>query len=93
MRSSSAKENAMFHLTNAMLIGAFLVILAIVIGVSAFLDGRRGKPAPFRDYFGPEYDRDLLQQSAFSETEDWLADGHARFSPFRLRDPAANERR
>ena len=83
----------MFHLTNAMLIGAFVVILAIVIAVSAFLESRRKKPAPFRDYFGPEYDRDLLQQGAFSETEDWLADRHARFAPFRLRDPAANERR
>jgi hypothetical protein len=93
MRKSSAKENAMFHLTNAMLIGAFVVILAIVIAVSAFLESRRKKPAPFRDYFGPEYDRDLLQQGAFSETEDWLADRHARFAPFRLRDPAANERR
>ena len=83
----------MFNLTNAMLIGASVVILAIVIAVSAFLVSRREKPAPFCDYFGPEYDRDLLQQSAFSETEDWLADRHARFSPFRLRDPAVNERR
>ena len=83
----------MFHLTNAMLIGAFVLILAIVIAVSAFLESRRKKPAPFRDYFGPEYDRDLLQQGAFSETEDWLADRHARFAPLRLRDPAANERR
>ena len=83
----------MFHLTNAMLVGAFFVILALVIAASAFLDSRRRKPAPFRDYFGPEYDRDLLQQSAFSETEDWLADRHARFAPFRLRDPAANEPR
>jgi hypothetical protein len=83
----------MFHLTSAMLAGAFVVILAIVIDASAFLKSRRKKPASCRDYFCPEYDRDLLQQGAFSETEDWLADRHARFSPFRLRDPAANERR
>jgi hypothetical protein len=47
----------------------------------------------FRYYSGPEYDRDLLQQSAFGETEDWLADRHASFEPFRLLDPGVNELR
>lgn len=84
----------MFNLTDAMLLaGALALILGVIAVIRAFNRDRNRNAAPFRDYFGPGYDRDLLQQSAFSETEDWLADGHARFSPFRLRDPAANERR
>lgn len=84
----------MHHLSDAqLLIDAFVLILAIVIAVSAFLDNRRAKVTRARDYFGPEYDRDLLQHSSLSETEDWVADRHARFAPLRLRDPGANERR
>jgi hypothetical protein len=88
------KENTMLHLSDVqLLIGAFVLILAIVIAVSAFLDSRREKVARVRDYFGPEYDRDLLHHSSLSETEDWAADRHARFAPFRLRDPGGNARR
>lgn len=83
----------MHHVLDAQLIGAFFVILALVVAAGAFFDRRRKRPAPFRDYFGSEYDRDLLQQSLFSETEDWRADRPARFAPFRLRDPATNERK
>ena len=75
------------------LAGAFVLILCVGLAVRAFLGNRRAKWTPFRDYFGPEYDRDLLQQSAFSETEDWLADRHASFEPFRLLDPGVNELR
>lgn len=83
----------MHHLSNSqLLIGAFVLILATVVAVSAFLDNRREKVAQVRDYFGPEYNLDLLQHSSLSETEDWVADRHARFAPFRLRDPGANER-
>ena len=103
----------MHHLSDAqLLIDAFVLILAIVIAVSAFLDNRRAKVTRARDYFGPvgglnsesylallylvlmvHHDRDLLQHSSLSETEDWVADRHARFAPLRLRDPGANERR
>ncbi len=81
----------MFHITNAILyVGALTLILSILsvgLAVRAFLCGLRGKAAPFRDYFGPEYDRDLLRHSAFSETEDWGAGRSVRFTPFRFRDP------
>jgi hypothetical protein len=84
----------MNHLTSAMLlIGGFVLILGIVVAVGAFLENLAGKAAPFRDYFGPEYDRDLLRHSAFSETEDWQAERHSRFATFRLRDPDCSERR
>jgi hypothetical protein len=81
----------MFHLTIAMLlIGAIVLLLGVVLAVRAFIEKRNGEMAPFRDYFGPEYDRDLRRQSAFSDSEDWRADYQSRFTPFRLRDPEAN---
>jgi hypothetical protein len=84
----------MDHITRAQLfVGAFIIIVCIVLALRALLQHRRKLAAPFRDYFGPEYDRDLLQQSEFSESEDWRADRHPSFTPFRLRDPRANERR
>ena len=84
----------MYHLTNAqLLVGALVLILAIVLAVRAILGHRREKPAPFRDYFGSGYRRDLLRQSDLSESEDWQAERQSRFTPFRLRDSGANERR
>jgi len=61
----------MHHLMNALLlVGAMVFISGIVMAVRAHLENRRGKAEPCQDYFGPQYDRDLLQLSAFSETED-----------------------
>jgi hypothetical protein len=56
------------------LIGVFVFVLAVIIVVSAILDSRWSKEALLRDYFGPGYERDLLEHSSLSETEDWLSD-------------------
>lgn len=81
----------MFNLTDGMLLAcALALILGVIPAIRAFIENRNRNAAPFRDHFGPEYDRDLLQQSALSETEDWQADRHARFAPFRLRDRGGN---
>ncbi|MGA2168545.1 MAG: hypothetical protein ABSG62_10055 [Terracidiphilus sp.] len=85
----------MHHLTNALLLVATLALLlfCIVLALRAFLANRREEAAPFRNYFGPEYDRDLLQQSSWSETEDGMTDRPSRFAPLLLHDLGANERR
>ena len=84
----------MFHLPNVILfVGAFVLFLGVGLAVRAFLANLRERSAPFRDYFGPEYERDLLQQSAFSETQNWQEDGDSRFAPFRLRDQETNQLR
>jgi hypothetical protein len=74
------------------LVGAIVLVLGTGLIVRALLSNRSGKTAPFRDYLCPEPDGDILQQSPFTESGDWLADRHARFAPFRLRDSEANER-
>lgn len=82
------------YLGNAvLLVGAFILIVGVVLGVREFLERRRVQAESFRDYFGPDYDRDLLQQSVLSETEDWLADRQVRFSLFCLREPGGYEKR
>jgi len=73
--------------------GAFILIVFIILALRAFQRHRREKAAAFRYYFGPEYERDLLEQSALSESEEWRANSHPSFTPFRLRHPGANERR
>jgi hypothetical protein len=84
----------MFHLANTVfLVCAVALIFGVGLVVRALLGNRRRDLERFRYYSGPEYDRDLLQQSAFGETEDWLADRHASFEPFRLLDPGINELR
>jgi hypothetical protein len=84
----------MDHITMALLFaGAFILIVFIILALKAFQRHRREKAAAFRYYFGPEYDRDLLEQSALSETEEWRADYRPSFTPFRLRHPEFRERR
>jgi hypothetical protein len=85
----------MFHPTiTQILTGASILILCIAPAVlREFLDHRKKRTATFCDYFGPEYERDMLQHSALSESEDWLADRPFRFAPFRLRDSKPNEQR
>ena len=61
----------MLYLLNAMLfVGAIALILGVGLVAKAFLQDRKVESDPLRGYFSLEYDRDLLQQSAFNETED-----------------------
>jgi hypothetical protein len=89
-----AKENDMDHMTKTQLMaGAFFLIVCIILGIRALLRYLRRDSAPFRDYFGPEYDNDMLQHSALSESEEWRVDRHSGFMPFRIRNPGAKDRR
>lgn len=84
----------MDHITKAqLLVGAFILIVCVILALRAILRHHRGETAPFRGYFGPEYDRDLLEHSALSESDEWRADCRSRFTLFRLRNPEASDRR
>jgi hypothetical protein len=72
----------MSHLAIVLLVvGAFVYILGTVKAVRAYLENRGEEMAPFRNYFGPEYDRDLLRQSSWCDDES-LKDGRTRVSAF-----------
>ncbi|MGD0480147.1 MAG: hypothetical protein ABSA42_08250 [Terracidiphilus sp.] len=82
----------MSHLAIVLLIvGAFVFILGTVKAVRAYLENRGEEMAPFRNYFGPEYDRDLLRQSSWSDDEN-LNDRRTRVDAFNDRDRGATER-
>jgi len=82
-----------FTINALLLTGAMILIVCIVLALRAIHKLHKEHTAPFRDYFGPEYDRDLLEHSALSETEEWRAYCRPSFTPFRLRDHRANGRR
>ena len=83
----------MHYLTNALLlVGALVLIFGMVKAVRALVENRRKERAPFRHYFGPEYDRDLLRQSSWSDDEGGVSDRQTRFEAFNIRAPGANGR-
>ena len=82
----------MSHLTIVLLIaGAFAFILGTMKAVSAYLENRGEEIAPFRNYFGPEYDRDLLRQSSWCDNDN-PSDRLTRSDAFNTSDRQASER-
>jgi hypothetical protein len=81
-----------YHLTNAQFrVGGFVLILAIVFAIAAFLENRRAKTPPFLNYFGSEYDRAVLQHGSLSEAGGRLADRQTSFEDSYIRDLRAAE--
>jgi hypothetical protein len=72
-------------------VGAFALVLGTVMAVRAYLENRHEEMAPFRNYFGSEYDRDLLRQSSWCGDEN-LYDRRTRFDAFNVRDRGVTER-
>jgi len=92
VRKSSTQENALSHLTVAMLlVGAFVLIFGTGVAARAYLKNRAEEIAPFCNYFGPEYDRDLLRQSSWSDDENPY-NRRTRIDAFSVRDRGATER-
>jgi len=82
----------MSHLAIVLLIvGAFALILGTVKAVRAYLENRGEEMAPFRNYFGPEYDRDLLRQSSWCDNENPY-DRQTRLNTFNVRARGTTER-
>jgi len=82
----------MSHLTIVQLIvGAFVLVLGAVMAVRAYVKNHFEERAPFRHYFGPEYDRDLLLQSSWCD-DDSLYDRRTRIDATNVRDRGASER-
>jgi hypothetical protein len=89
-RASCAKENAMSHLAIVLLIVGALVLILGTFKAISYLANRGEEMAPFRNYFGPEYDRDLLRQSSWCDDEN-LIDRRTRTEAFDTRDRNATE--
>jgi hypothetical protein len=80
----------MSHLAIVLLIvGALVLILGTCKAIS-YLANRGEETTPFRNYFGPEYDRDLLRQSSWCDDED-LIDRRSRIEAFDTRNRNSTE--
>jgi len=75
-----------------LLVGVFVFVLGMFMDVRAHLKNRSQEMAPFRGYFGAEYDRDLLRQGFWSDGES-PSDPRTRFDATNVRDSDATERR
>lgn len=74
-----------------MLVGALVVVLGLFMDINAHLKNRSKKMAPFRSYFGADYDRDLLRQASWSDGQS-SSDPRTRFDATNVRDSDATER-
>jgi hypothetical protein len=82
----------MSHLAFILLIvGAIALILGMVMAVRAYLENRGEEIAPFRNYFGPGYDRDLLRQSSWCDNENPY-ECQTRLNAFDIRERGGTER-
>jgi hypothetical protein len=73
------------------IVGAFVLTVVAFKAVKAYLENRGEEAAPFRNYFGPEYDRDLLRQSSWCDDEKQI-DRRTRIDAFDTRERGATER-
>ena len=72
--------------------GVVVVVLIIVIGVAFYVRNRRKTTAGFRNRFGPEYDRAVLEHGSEHKAEAKLADRETRVENLKIRALTAAER-
>jgi hypothetical protein len=81
----------MSHFTISLaIVGAFVLILGTIMAIRTYLKNRREEVAPFRNYFGAEYSRDLLRQSSWCDDEK-LYDRQNRIDAVGIRNRRVNE--
>ena len=81
------------NLTDPRLIaGAVVIVLIIVIGVAFYVRNRRKTTAGFRNRFGPEYDRAVLEHGSERKAQVKLADRETRVESLKIRALTVAER-
>jgi len=93
-RGHAALENAMpFHITSSELtIILIVVFLLVAIAFGVYLKHRKNRTLAFRNRFGSEYDRAVLEHGSSKKAESKLADREARVEALKIRDLGATER-
>jgi hypothetical protein len=82
-----------YHFTNAQLISAVVVLIfLVVVAVAGFVLRRRTRTLAFRNRFGSEYDRAVLEHGSSNKAEAKLADREARVDTLKIRELGATER-
>src|SRR5277367_5569453 len=81
------------NLTDPRLIaGVVVIVLIIVVVVGLYVRNRRNTTAGFRNRYGPEYDRAVLEHGSDRKAEAKLADRETRVENLKIRALTAAER-
>ncbi len=81
-----------YHFTNAQLIIAVTVLVAVAIVVGEYLRRRKARTAAFRKRFGSEYEGAVLEHGSSHKAEANLAERESRVHALQIRDLGARER-
>jgi len=81
-----------YHFTIGQLTIAAIVIVVVAIAVVEYLKQRKIKTAAFRNRFGSEYDRAVLEHGSSRRAEAKLADRETRVDALKIRELSATER-
>jgi hypothetical protein len=81
------------HFTNTQIISAAVVLVfLVVVAVVGFVHRRGTRTKGFRNRFGSEYDRAVLEHGSSRKAEAKLADREARVDALKIRELGATER-
>jgi hypothetical protein len=81
------------HLTNLQLIVvAALLVVVVLLALVAYLRHRRARTLGFRNHFGTEYERAVLEHGSSRKAEAKLADRETRVEALKIRDLGVPER-
>jgi hypothetical protein len=82
-----------YHFTNAQLISAVVVLIFLVfVAVVGFVHRRGTRTRAFRNRFGSEYDRAVLEHGSSRKAEAKLADRETRVDALKIRELGVAER-
>jgi hypothetical protein len=82
-----------YHFTNMeLIIAAVVLVVVVVVAVAAYLQHRKAKTAAYRNRFGSEYDRAVLEHGTSRKAEGKLADRETRVEALKIRGLGASER-
>jgi hypothetical protein len=83
----------LYHFTNIQLISAVVVLIFLVfVAVVGFVHRRATRTRAFRNRFGSEYDRAVLEHGSSRKAEAKLADREARMDALKIRELGAANR-
>jgi hypothetical protein len=82
-----------YHFTNTELIAAGIVLIfLVVVAVVGFVHRRGTRTKGFRNRFGSEYDRAVLEHGSSRRAETKLADRESRVDALKIRELGVTER-
>ena len=78
--------------TNQLIISAAVLVAVVLIAVAAYMKYRKTRTLAFKNRFGSEYDRTVLEQGSSLKAETKLASRETRVESLKIRDLGASER-